>query len=108
MIPAFAGIPFKGTSDITIRAVGSYPAISPLSRSVRSRRYFFCGAFRIPIIRNPGHYPAPCSAEFGLSSTQGNTPWVAIAQLESSTVPIPTFIINYTFSIVINILKKGT
>ncbi len=77
------------------RAVGSYPTFSPLpgnpSRNQRvkgeftyrmgfgetvpspvpsgiSRRYVFCGTFRIPKIRDPGSYPAPCLAEPGLSS----------------------------------------
>jgi len=35
----------NGTSKITFRAVGSYPAISPFPR-LSSRWYFFCGTFR--------------------------------------------------------------
>jgi hypothetical protein len=61
------GIPI-GTSNVTITAVGSYPAFSPLSR--KAGRYFFCGTFRNRRIAPPvpGDYPAPCSGKFGLSS----------------------------------------
>ena len=39
------GISFE-TSNITIGAVGFYPAFSPLSR-FKPGRYFFCGTFRV-------------------------------------------------------------
>jgi hypothetical protein len=61
--------------NVTIFAVGSYPAFSPLL--AKGERYFFCGTFRIPLKRDPGRYPALCSMKLGLSSfriTESNCP----------------------------------
>ena len=52
---------------VTAGAVGSYPTVSPLPRSLaRSRRFVFCCTFLG--VSPTGCYPAFCSAEPGLSS----------------------------------------
>ncbi len=55
--------------DVTIEAVSSYLAISPLPAPFQRKgrwRCIFCGTFRR--VSPPGRYPAPCPVELGLSS----------------------------------------
>lgn len=82
----------KETSCITTGAVGSYPAFSPLP--VIRLAVCFCGTLRSRklALATPGRYPAPCSVEFGLSSTLVNRKQVAIAQPASSIDLLPSFI----------------
>ena len=72
------GISFE-TSGITSGAVGFYPAFSPLPAegglSPPLTGSFFSVALSVyRKIQHPGSYPALCSAEFGLSSIQGDSP----------------------------------
>ena len=56
-------------ASVAGRAVGSYPAVSPLPdrpASRRSGRSVLCGTFLEVTLT--GRYPAPCPAELGLSS----------------------------------------
>jgi hypothetical protein len=56
-------------TTVTGRAVGSYPAVSPLPPTrVAGRRSALCCTIRR--IAPPGRYPAPCPMELGLSSRQ--------------------------------------
>ena len=53
--------------DVTISAVRSYRALSPLPAGPKSsRRFAFCGTF--PVLTNGGRCPPPGPAELGLSS----------------------------------------
>ena len=66
-----------GTFNITIEAVGSYPAFSPLPAegglSPRSTGSIFSVALSVyRKNQHPGSYPALRSAEFGLSSPDNN------------------------------------
>lgn len=54
-------------SGITIGAVGSYPAVSPLPFRLK-KGSLFSVALSIPDKSGSGSYPAPCSEKFGLSS----------------------------------------
>lgn len=61
----------RGTSNITIEAVGSYPAFSPLSQIERCpiQESIFSVALSVSLLyRDPGCYPALLFMEFGLSS----------------------------------------
>lgn len=57
---------------LAVKAVGPYPAISPLpfcfSYENSKGRYIFCGTLCHVIANVPGGYPASCSTEPGLSS----------------------------------------
>ena len=65
--------------NVTIGAVSSYLAFSPLPNQISWRhlmgRYIFCGTF-LPVTET-GRYPAPCPVEPGLSSLRcwGLTPF---------------------------------
>ena len=58
------------TGSVTTTAVGSYPAISPLSRLIVGTVYFLWHYPYSDLHRNPGRYPALCSVKFGLSSSR--------------------------------------
>lgn len=55
--------------SVTGKAVGSYPAISPLPAELAAGGIFSATLSVIPLRGMPGHYPASFSMEPGLSST---------------------------------------
>ena len=56
-------------APLLVQAVSSYLTVSPLPDRLKpARRSILCGTFRR--LTTPGRYPAHCSAEFGLSSSQ--------------------------------------
>ena len=74
-------------ASVTVRAVGSYPTLSPLPVARRHRRSAFCGTF--PGVAPAGCYPAPCfrgartflpsglSAGAGAAARPAGRPYVA-------------------------------
>jgi len=80
--------------NITIEAVGSYPAFSPLSRFT-SERYFFCGTFRVPKKSVPRELPG--TSFCGVRTFLPRLSPEATAQHESLTVLLLLLFINNLF-----------